>query len=104
MENAMISYKKAWVSTYQERVKRISGMNSWYEIMVFCMNSYFCVWIHTYQERGIFRFYMNSYHEIMVWIHNVEYEIMVLGYNFKPLLENGLFMDQHHEIFNEIWN
>ena len=79
MENAMISYKKAWISTYQERVKRISGMKSWYEIMVFCMNSYFCVWISTYQERGIFRFYMNSYHEIMVWIHNVEYEIMVLG-------------------------
>jgi len=92
MENAMISYKKAWISTYQERVKRISGMNSWYEIMVFCMNSYFCVWISTYQERGIFRFYMNSYHEIMVWIHNVEYEIMVLGDDFKPLLENGLFM------------
>ena len=28
----------------------------------------------------------------MVWIHTVIYEIMVSGYNFKPLLENGLFM------------
>ena len=41
MENAMSSYKKAWISTYQEQVKRISSMNSWYEIMVF-------LWIHAF--------------------------------------------------------
>ena len=28
----------------------------------------------------------------MLWIHTVIYAIMVLGYYFKPLLENGLFM------------
>ena len=30
-----------WISTYQEQVKRISSMNSWYEIMVF-------LWIHAF--------------------------------------------------------
>jgi hypothetical protein len=37
----MNSYKKAWISTYQEQVKRISSINSWYEIMVF-------LWIHAF--------------------------------------------------------
>jgi hypothetical protein len=37
----MNSYKKAWISTYQEQVKRISSMNSWYEIMFF-------LWIHAF--------------------------------------------------------
>ena len=67
MENAMISEQKEWISTYQERVKRISGMNSWYEIMVFCMNSYTKVWISTYQERGIFRLA----YEFIPWNHDV---------------------------------
>jgi ABC-type antimicrobial peptide transport system permease subunit len=71
MENAMNSYKKAWIRTYQEQVKHISSMNSCYEIMVFFMNSCFCVWISTYQEQ----LKAISSHEIipqiMVWIHDV---------------------------------
>jgi hypothetical protein len=47
MGKAVNSYKKAWISTYQEQVKRISGMNSWYEIMVF-------LWIHAFVYEFIF--------------------------------------------------
>jgi hypothetical protein len=96
MENAMNSYQNTWISTYQEQVKRISSMNSWYEIMVVFMNSCFCVWIHTYQEqvKAI------SSHEIILQNHSMNswcgrnslYEIMFLGYDFKPLLEDRLFM------------
>jgi hypothetical protein len=66
-------------------------MKSW-----FFMNSCFCVWIDTYQEqvKAI------SSHEIIPRNHGMKswcdvyslYEIMVFGYFFKPLLENGLFM------------
>ena len=64
MENTMNSYKKAWISTYQEQVKHTS--------------SHIFVSIH----HG-----MNSWCGMNSW-----YEIMVMGYNFKPLLQNALFM------------
>jgi hypothetical protein len=98
MENAMKSYKKACISTYQEQVKHISSTR--HEFMVwnhgFFMNSCFCVWIHIYQEQVK----VISSHEIKLRNHGMNswcgmnslYEIMVLGYNFKPLLANGLFM------------
>ena len=95
MENAMNSDKKAWISTYQEQVKRISSMNSWYEIMGFFMNSC-CVWISTYQEQvkhTSSHEFIPIHHGMNSWCDmNSWYEIMVLGYYFKPLLWNGLFM------------
>ena len=86
MENAMNSYQKAWISTYQEGVNRISGINSWYEIMVFFMNWCFCVWIHIYQE-GVKAI---SSHEIIPWNHGMNslcsmislYEFMVHDYSY----------------------
>jgi hypothetical protein len=82
--------QKAWISTYQEQVKRISSMNSWYEIMVFFMNSCFCVWISTYQEQvkqTSSHEFIRIHHDMNSWCDmNSWYEIMVLKYDFKPLL------------------
>jgi hypothetical protein len=77
-----------WLNTMNFWMK--SGINSWCD----GMNSYICT---------------KQLYDIYVWINEIEpsewrtetenrkffpalYEIMVLGYDFKTLLENGLFM------------
>jgi hypothetical protein len=72
-------------------------MDTWYEIMICFMNSYMRVLTQTDQEH----FFLQSAYKltklshgpgVTKLIHRLVYVIMVCGFCFKQLVENGFFM------------